>query len=213
MPPIYVDLDFTLSYHTYTNEARAEVDHFVFRPGALAFLQALSRHGELRLLTMSNGGWADLAFAERPDLRDLFSLAITMEDLEEVEQRLQAIFSLAGVSEEEKLDMVGMIKPISEPGIAFDDQAYGSGAWYLKSVAIGTFDLGPDLWVKVDPFTKSSPDLNGLERAFHRFKARNSRWTGRGAGPGTGGRNILGRKSLDAGPDPGYTSRVIEHLA
>jgi hypothetical protein len=178
VPPIYVDLDGTISYPVYKSE---KLDHFVFRPGALPFLEALSRHGELRLLTMSEGGWAEDALSERPDLEALFSMIITMEDLADVERRLKQIFSLAGLSDGEKLDMVGMVKPIVEPGIAFDDQAYGSGAWYLKSVAIGTFDLGPDLWIKVDPFSKNSPDRGGLERAFHRFRARNSRWTGRGA--------------------------------
>lgn len=205
MPPIYVDLDFTLSYPVYTDETKKKVDHFVFRPGALPFLEALSRHGELRLLTMSEGGWAEMALSERPDLERLFSLIITAEDMTDVEQRLGAIFSLAGVSDEEKLDMVGMVKPISEPGLAFDDQAYGSGAWYLKSVSIGTFDLGPDLWIKVDPFSASSPDRNGLERAFHRFRTRNKRWTGRSF--------TLGRKGLELGMDPSYTRDVIEHSA
>lgn len=202
MPPIYVDLDLTLSYPVYTDEKKSKVDHFVFRPGALPFLEALSRHGELRILTMSEGGWAERALAERPDLERLFSLIITMEDMADTEERLKNIFSLAGLSDGEKLDLVGMVKPISEPGIAFDDQAYGSGAWYLKAVAIGTFDLGPDLWIKVDPFSATHPDRSGLERAFHRFRARNQRWTGRGLG------TSLGRKDLELAPGPGYTPPV-----
>jgi hypothetical protein len=200
MPPIYIDLDQTLSYPVYTDEKKSKVDHFVFRPGALPFLEALSRHGELRILTMSEGGWAQRALRERPDLEAMFSMIITMEDMGDVESRLKDIFSLAGLSDGEKLDLVGMVKPISEPGIAFDDQAYGSSAWYLKSVSIGTFDLGPDLWIKVDPFSATHPDRSGLERAFHRFKARNSRWTGRGAG--------LGRKGLELAERPGYTPPV-----
>lgn len=205
MPPIYIDLDNTLSYPIYTDESKKEVDHFVFRPGALPFLEALSRHGDLILLTASEGGWAREALSERPDLGKMFPEIITMEDMAEIEKQLQWIFSLAGLSESEKLGMVGMIKPISPPGIVFDDQAYGSSAWYLKSVSIGTFDLGPGLWIKVDAFSKSNPDLNGLERAFHRFKSRNALWTGRGGS--------LGRKDLDTVPGSGYTSAVTRTSA
>lgn len=202
MPPIYVDLDLTLSYPVYTDESKKEVDHFVFRSGALPFLEALSRHGELILLTASEGGWAKEALGERPDLGKMFSSIITMEDMALIEKQLQWIFSLAGLSESEKLGMMGMIQPISPPGIVFDDQAYGSSAWYLKSVAIGTFDLGPGLWIKVDAFSKGNPDLNGLERAFHRFKSRNALWTGRSSS------SSLGRKDLDTVPGSGYTSAV-----
>lgn len=200
MQPVYIDLDFTISYPVYTDEEKKEVDHFVFRPGALPFLEALSRHGELILLTASEGGWAKEALSERPDLERMFSAIITMKEMEPIEKQLIWIFGIAGLSEDEKLGMVGMIKPIASPGIVFDDQAYGSSAWYLKAVAIGTFDLGPELWIKVDRFSRSNPDLNGLERAFHRFKSRNRLWTGRSSS--------LGRKDLDSALDPGYTSAV-----
>lgn len=173
MPPLYIDLDFTLSYPVYKDAAETQVSRFVFRPGALEFLEALSTYGTLILLTASEDGWAEDALSGRKDLRRLFSRIIQRNDLEIVENQISWVFSLAGVSENEKLGMLEMIQPVAEPGVIFDDQAFGSPAWFLKSVSVGTYAMGKDLWIQVDKFSRTNPDAGGLERAFYRFRTRN----------------------------------------
>lgn len=175
MPPIYVDLDLTLSYPVYTDATKAKVSRFVFRPGAFEFLGALSAYGDLRLLTASEDGWAEDALSLRGDLRRFFSKIIAREEMAQVESQIVSIFKLAGVSESEKLGMVSMVQPIVEPGVIFDDQAYGSAIWMLKSVSVGTYDMGPDLWIRVDKFSRGNPDGSGLERALYKFRTRNVR--------------------------------------
>ncbi len=179
MPPIFVDLDFTLSYPVFKDVERTIVSRFVFRPGAYEFLDALSKFGDLQMLTASREGWAEDALSSRKDLRSFFSRIITMEDMAGIEDKVEAIFSLAGVSDSEKLDMLGTVKPITDVGVVFDDQAYGSDVWFLKSLAVGIYNMGPDLWVRVDRFSRENPDASGLERALHRFRIRNVRWKGR----------------------------------
>lgn len=179
MPPIYVDFDYTLSYPLFVGGDKRKLDRIVFRPGADAFLDALSNYGDPVLLTASEGGWAESALRGRKDLRGYFRRIITGEDLFPVERQLQEIFRLEGVSDAEKLELVALISPIAESGVIFDDQEYGSDAWYVKSVAVGNYGKGPDLWVRVTRFDQGHPDHKGLEQAFRRFRRRNDEWTGR----------------------------------
>jgi hypothetical protein len=171
--PLYVDLDHCLSYPVYKGRKQeGEVDHFVFRPWAREFLEVLSTHGKPVLLTASEGGWAEAVLSERPDLRRLFDRVITMEDLQPVADQLNQIFNLQGLTDREQRAMVPMVQRIAEPGVIFDDQAYGSSAWYLKSVAVGTHDQGPAWWIRVERFARESPDRFGLERALYRYLTR-----------------------------------------
>lgn len=183
MSPIYVDLDFTLAYPVYKDDEHTQLSRIVFRPGAEEFLGALSKFGELVLLTASVEGWAEDVLSRRPKLRKFFSTLIVGEDLSPVAEQVRAVFGLEGVSHSEKLDMLGMIHPIAPAGVIFDDQAYGSSAWFVKSCAVGTYSKGPELWIRVDAFSRGTPDSSGLERAFHRFKHRNDRWQGRVQNP------------------------------
>lgn len=192
-PPLYIDLDFTLSYAVYKDAAQTKVSKFVFRPGAREFLEALSAYGDLRLLTASEDGWAEDALSFRPDLRRFFSRIIQRNDMDLVENQIARVFSLSGISEGEKSEMVGMIQPIAEPGVVFDDQAYGSEIWLLKSVVVGTYAMGKDLWIRVDKFTRSNPDGAGLERALYKFRSRNVR-----------GSRTLGKNSVELGRVAGY---------
>jgi NLI interacting factor-like phosphatase len=178
VPPIYVDLDLTLCYPIWKDEEQTDVERFVFRPGALQFLEALTKFGDLYLLTASYLVWAERALSERKDLKALFVRLITMDDMEAVGGQVKAIFELPGLSDHEKLDMMGMIRRIADPGVIFDDQPYGSDAWFLKSLSTGSYDMGPDLWIRVDRFTREDPDSSGLRRALHRFRNRNARWKG-----------------------------------
>ncbi len=179
MPPLYIDLDFTLSYPVFSDPVQMKVSRIVFRQGAKEFLEALSAYGDLVLLTMSEDGWAEDQLEKRKDLRRMFSRIIQRNDMNLVENQVASIFALAGVSESEKLGMVSMIRPIAEPGVIFDDQRYGSEAWLLKSVAVGTYDMGRDLWIQVEKFSRETPDSGGLERAFYRFKKRNVKGLGK----------------------------------
>lgn len=175
MPPIFIDLDLTLSYPVYTDATEAKVSKFVFRPSAAEFLKVLSGYGDLILLTASEDGWAEDVLSNRKDLRRFFSRIIQRNDMAEIEHQIVSIFNLAGVSESEKLDLVAMIKPISEPGVIFDDQRYGSDIWMLKSVSVGTYGMGRDFWIQVEKFSRETPDSGGLERALYRFRTRNVR--------------------------------------
>lgn len=205
MPPIYVDLDYTLEYPVYRKNQ--EFDHFVFRPWAQEFLSSLSEYGDITILTASEGGWAEDALSERQDLRRLVSRIITLEDMQGIIAQVDGIFRME-MPESEKLELAGQIEPIAEPGVIFDDYAYGTDIYFAKSISVGTFLMGASLWIQVERFTEKSKDDEGLDQAFQEFVRRNDRWT-RGGFPGIGIPRGLGAnfssKDMERTPLRGYT--------
>lgn len=199
--PLYIDLDHTLQYAVYKDATKEEVERFVFRPGAHEFLAALQPYGELILLTASDLSWASEALASRPDLSKQISGIISWEKLEPVSEKLQEIFSMAGISDYEKIEMTELVPAIAEPGVVFDDQPYWSGLYFVKAVAVGILKL-PDLWIQVPEFSKNSLDRAGLEGAFREFKRRNKVWNRHGIRYGMMGN----RKGMELSSRRGYTS-------
>lgn len=184
MRPIYIDLDETLGTAVY-GPFSMQPSAFEVRPEALWFLEALSRYGDLHLLTWAEIGWVKTAFRALGPHASLFKGVISREALLPVAMKLDAVDG-QNLPEAERLGLYKRIRPIAPPGVAFDDFPVGSRFYRIKTLAVGTFFMGPHLWIQVTAYESGTLD-DSLRLAYDEFQRRNRVWQGRSGWPGMGG--------------------------
>lgn len=179
---IYCDLDNLLVNPVVGGPDLQEVVRIVPRPDAGWFLDKLSSHGEVWLLTASYGSHPGRALRTIGPAAGIFSGHITGEDLDLVKAQIHVVRS-ANVSEGERRELWSLVSPIAPPGVVFDDYPVGSDMFLLKATAVG---IGPEHWIEVEPFSDATPDRRGLRKAYREFRRRF----------GTGTRSLGRREAL-----------------
>jgi hypothetical protein len=164
---LYTDLDDVL-VHPVLGGPMDDVVGIIPRPGVDRFIRDLSRHGDVWLLTASMRGHAERALRTIASAARLLAGVITREDLAPVEEQILVV-ETAVVDEATRRELWSLIEPVAPPGFVFDDYPVGSGMFILKATAVG---IGPESWIRVEPFLgKSGPD-DGLRRAYMEFRRR-----------------------------------------
>ncbi len=163
---IYSDLDNVL-INPIIDAVTQEVVSIVPRPDVDWFLRTLAGEGEVWLLTLGNRAHAEraLEFTGTEHLSGIISL----EDYDPVVRQLEMIMKAQGLSNEDRAHLVSQIPPIAEPGMVFDDWGIDSDVYLVKSAAVG---IGPESWIKVEPFATGMPDEKGLLKAYQEFQRR-----------------------------------------
>lgn len=177
--PIYIDLDNTLGVGV---EARGNLV-FEVRPDAPWFVDAMSRYGDLWLLSWATRDWIRDAFAALGRTASRFRGVISREDLQVVRRQMDVVEDSPGLSDGDRRDLYRQIGPIAPPGVVFDDFPFGSEFHRMKSLAVGTFFM-PHGWIRVESYGPGGPD-GGLRKAYREFQRRNDIWRGRASGRGT----------------------------
>jgi hypothetical protein len=166
--PIYVDLDATLidsAVDRYGN-----VTKIVPRPGGPAFIEKLSRHGDLFLLTHAMRPHVANAFREIGPSVELFQGVISREDMASVIEQVEYLVGNQSLTDEERTMLYQEIPPLAPRGFIFDDQPIGSELYLIKSAAVGS---RPRDWIQVKPFRRSNRDKDReLERAYQEYRRR-----------------------------------------
>ena len=164
---IYVDLDDTL----VTSEIDPDTGFArrIFpRPGVFEFLSNLRTHGPIRILTRAERSHADRAIRKLGPAAGFVKEMITREDLEPVEDRVEAILE-APISTESKNVLMKEVGAILPKGVIFDNEDPYTDAYFVKTKAVG---VGLGEWIQVEQFSLDLPDLGGLERAYAGFLER-----------------------------------------
>lgn len=165
---IYVDLDQTL-ITSDIDQWTGEVKRIYPRVGVQEFLEHLAPFGQIWILTKATRPHLERAMRKLgPDVAKLVSGAITREDMEPVEDKVEAILT-APISSASKRALMLQVKPIFPRGVIFDNEPAGDQSYILKTTVVGA---GPSEWIEVEPFDIGVPDLGGLERAFSKFLQR-----------------------------------------
>lgn len=165
--PLYVDLDNTL--------IDSEVDELenvlaIYpRPGVGKFLDKLSRHGDLFLLTHAMKPHVKNAFRAVGKPMKLFQGVISREDMAPIIEQLDYIVNDPRLTMEERGMLYQEIQPIMPRGYVFDDQAIGSDLYLLKSATVGA---RPSDWIQVKAFKHGATTGNALERAYQEYLRR-----------------------------------------
>lgn len=159
--PIYVDLDETL-IHAVVDPFSGNVQKILVRPGASEFLRALSRYGDVVLLTHAMKSHAKDGLKAIGAAAKYITKVISRENMVSVMQQLEAIDSEPSLSEKDRRELYAQVWPIAEPGVMFDDMSVGSWLQILKSAALGIQDK---MWIQVNRRDWSK----GLERAYRQF--------------------------------------------
>jgi hypothetical protein len=168
--PIYVDLDNTLIAPVFADEpGPGRIVDIRVRPWAPEFLAALSRHGDLILLTHSKLEHAEAALERIGPTANLFAAVLTREDLQPVIDQMDAVVETRGLEPEEVDRLLEEIPPIAPPGFVFDDMPMWSRGYRMKAIATG---IGPDMWIEVPYYGSSGHDRKGLEKAYQEFLKR-----------------------------------------
>lgn len=159
-----MDLDQTLvtsEIDPYTGE----VKRIYPRPGVHEFLSHLAPYGPVFILTKASRPHLERALRKLGPSARLVKGSVTREDMEPVEERLEAILT-APISDASKRVLLRQVEPIFPKGIIFDNEPPYTDGYLLKTSAVG---VGYDEWIQVEPFDLEVPDLGGLERAFSKF--------------------------------------------
>lgn len=178
--PIYLDLDNTLGVGV---EKRGELV-FEVRPDTPWFVDAMARYGDLWLLSWATRDWVRDAFTALGRTASRFRGVISRENLQVVRRQMDVVEGAPGLSDGDRLDLYRQIAPIAAPGVVFDDFHLGSDFHRLKTLAVGTFLMGPHGWIRVESYGAGGPD-GGLRDAYREFQRRNDIWRGRAPGRGT----------------------------
>src|SRR3990170_128347 len=169
-PTLYIDLDNTLLYAVLEGFPGHEtVKGVVIRPGAQAFLERLSRHGDLSLLTLATGEYAVWAVGQLGPAGGLFRRMLFKEDLDRVETELEFLYRGHPPGTPQWAGRLKAVRPIAPPGIVFDDAPPGDPRYYVKTAAVG---VGREAYIQVPPFSREMPDAGGLEKAYREYLAR-----------------------------------------
>lgn len=167
---LYVDLDETLIGPVRDWREPSVMTGFKLRPGVREFLQELSKHGRITILTAASFDWAREVVPQLPGMT-LVRQVVTREELYPIAEQM-AVIEEAPVTEEEREALYREVEPIYPTGYMFDDYPVGSWMWRYKSLAAG---IPPKRWIQVSRFTPETPDregLSGLKEAIREFRRR-----------------------------------------
>jgi hypothetical protein len=166
---IYVDLDNTLANPVLGGPSGDDVIRIEPRPGAAWFLRNLQRHGEPWLLTAGSFAHARRSLAILgPSVERRLQGVIPYESLGPIEKQIKMAVS-PDLSDQDRFELWRAIEPIAPKGVVFDDFPVGSTMFVLKAKAVG---IGPQWWIRVEPFTTEQPDQGGLRKAYAEFVSR-----------------------------------------
>lgn len=165
--PIYVDLDATLIDSDV--DELGNVTHIEARPGAAQFLQKLSKHGDLFLLTHAMRSHVKNAFRAIGKSSRLFTDVISREDMEPVIEMIDFILGDERLTMDEKGMLYQEIEPMAPRGYVFDDQPVGSELYLYKTATVGA---RPSDWIQVKPFKRGRTGGQELERAYQEYLRR-----------------------------------------
>lgn len=165
--PIYCDLDATLIDSGV--DGRGNVINIVVRPGVDKFLQKLSKHGDLFLLTHAMRPHVKNAFKAIGAASRLFQGVISREDMEPIIEQVEYLLKDPRLTSEERGMLYQEIQPLAPRGFMFDDQPVGSELYLIKSAAIGS---RPSDWIQVKAFNGRSTSGKELERAYDEYRYR-----------------------------------------
>ena len=165
--PLYVDLDATLIDSDV--DELGNVVHIEPRPGVGRFLEKLSRHGDLFLLTHAMRPHVKNAFRAIGKPSRLFVDVISREDMAPIIEQIDYIVNDRRLSIEEKGMLYQEIQPLAPRGYIFDDQPVGSDLYLYKTSAVGA---RPSDWIQVRPFRRGRTGGNELDRAYQEYLRR-----------------------------------------
>lgn len=167
--PIYVDLDSTL-IDSDVDDA-GDVIKIHPRPGVGRFLEKLSRHGDLFLLTHAMRPHVKNAFRVVGKPMKLFRGVISREDMEPIIEQIEYLVRDPRLTMEERGMLYQEIQPLMPRGYVFDDQPVGSELYLIKSAAVGA---RPGDWIQVKAFKRGATSGHELERAYQEYLRRAS---------------------------------------
>lgn len=166
---IYCDNDNTLTAPKWSPNGGSEIIDILVRPKAEWFLEQLSKHGEVYIITAATKDYAEKALSTLGDARKFIKGVITREDMAPVADRIVDIETGGNLDWLAKERLYQKVKPIAPAGYLFDDYPVGGWLFKLKSKVVG---IDESKWIKVKPFGPSDPDDGGLERAYKEFLER-----------------------------------------
>lgn len=166
---IYCDNDNTLTAPVWAPTGGNEIIDIMVRPKAEWFLEQLSKHGDVHIVTAATKEYAEQALAKLGDARKFIKGIISREDMLPVSDKIVDIECNGELEWIEKERLYQQIKPIAPEGFIFDDYPTGGWLYRLKSKVIG---IDESKWIKVKPFGPNDPDSGGLEKAFAEFVER-----------------------------------------
>lgn len=166
---IYCDNDNTLTAPVWAPTGGNEIIDVMVRPKAAWFLEQLSKHGEVYIITAASKEYASQALDKLGPARKFIKGIISREDMLPVSDRIVDIECNGELEWVEKQRLYQEIKPIAPEGYLFDDYPTGGWLFKLKSKVVG---IDESKWIKVKPFGPHDPDDNGLEKAFAEFVNR-----------------------------------------
>lgn len=173
-PPIYCDMDHVLVLpiiDPFTDEAK----DIEIRPDVEWFLESLSRYGDVSLMSQADRGWVNFVVSKLGKAARFLKQKISRQDLAIIDRQIERVNEKNLPIAERDLQYL-RIAPILPAGVIFDDYPVGSWMFWLKSVANGTARTGGEMWIEVDPFLETIPEMGGLRRAFAEFERRNAVW-------------------------------------
>jgi hypothetical protein len=165
--PLFVDLDATLIDSDV--DARGNVINITPRPGVEKFLEKLSRHGDLFLLTHATRPHVKDAFKTIGPASGLFQGVISREDMEPVIEQIDYLMNDRRLTSGERAMLYQEIQPIAPRGYIFDDQPIGSELYLIKTATVGA---RPKDWIQVKPFDRRATAGQELERAYQEYRRR-----------------------------------------
>lgn len=164
---LYVDLDSTLIDSDVDKLGNVVKIHA--RPGAGRFLEKLSRHGDLFLLTHAMRDHVKNAFQVLGKPTKLFVDVISREDMEPIIEQVDYLLKDVRLTSEERGMLYQEIAPIAPRGYIFDDQPVGSYLYLVKTAAVGA---RPKDWIQVKAFRHGTTSGNALESAYQEYLSR-----------------------------------------
>jgi hypothetical protein len=166
---IYSDNDNTLTAPVWAPTGGNEIIDVLVRPKAEWFLEQLSKHGEVYIVTAATKDYADKALSKLGDARKLIKGVISREDMLPISDKIVDIECNPDLEWVEKARLYNLIKPLFPEGYMFDDYPAGGWLYKLKAKVLG---IDESKWIKVKPFGPHDPDDGGLEKAYAEFVSR-----------------------------------------
>lgn len=168
-PRIYCDNDNTLTAPEWSPTGGNEIVNILVRPKAEWFLEQLSKHGEIYIITAATKDYAEKALSRLGEARKLIKGVISREDMLPVSNQIVDIECDPNLEWIEKVNKYNKIDPLFPEGYLFDDYPTGGWLYKLKAKVVG---IDESKWIKVKPFGPNDPDDGGLEKAFAEFVER-----------------------------------------
>lgn len=163
--PIWIDLDQTL----IDSSVRGAAVKIYPRPGVEEFLEKLSRHGDLFLLTHATRPHVKNAFKAIGAPAGLFQGVISREDMEPIIEQIEYLLHDRRLTSGEQAMLYQEIVPIAPRGYIFDDQPVGSELYLIKTATVGA---RPNDWIQVKAFNRGATAGQELKRAYHEYRRR-----------------------------------------